>query len=269
MFALKTNVCYNIVGGIMKIDKIKKTGSKYKITLENGEVINTYDDVILENNLLFDKNIDSKLLNKINTDTLYYESYNKVLKMIGQRLRSEKEIIDYLDKTEVIKEDQNKIIGTLKRIGLINDYNFAKAFTNDKINLTLEGPYKIMKELKNYKIEPEIIDEVIENYSQEIIDDHIEKIILKKLKTNKKYSGYVLRQRIVSYLINQGYSMDSINNHLYLIKSEPNIKEMEKIYNKCALKYQDAELYYKVKNKLMAKGYQNNEIEEFLEQKKE
>ncbi|MCI9585330.1 MAG: hypothetical protein HFH45_01685, partial [Bacilli bacterium] len=53
----------------MKIEKIKKTGSKYKITLDNGEVINTYDDVILENNLLYDKNIDSDLFNKINNDT--------------------------------------------------------------------------------------------------------------------------------------------------------------------------------------------------------
>ena len=48
----------------MKIEKIKKSGSKYKITLDNGEVISTFDDVILENNLLFDKNIDSSLLNK-------------------------------------------------------------------------------------------------------------------------------------------------------------------------------------------------------------
>ena len=35
----------------MKITKISKTGSKYKITLDSGEVIDTYDDVILNNNL--------------------------------------------------------------------------------------------------------------------------------------------------------------------------------------------------------------------------
>ena len=39
----------------MKITKISKTGSKYKLVLDSGEIITTYDDVILNNNLLFSK----------------------------------------------------------------------------------------------------------------------------------------------------------------------------------------------------------------------
>jgi len=199
---------------LMKIEKIQKKGSKYKITLDNGEIINTYDDVILENNLLYDKNIDSELLNKINTDTIYYESYNKAIKMIGRRLRSEFEIRQYLDKCMVLEEDREKIISTLKRIGLIDDYRFAKAYTNDKMNLSLDGPYKISRNLEGYKVDSSIISEVISNIDENIVLEHLNKIIDKKVKANTKYSEYVLKQKLLTYLVNLGYDSSMIKGAL-------------------------------------------------------
>ncbi len=252
----------------MKIEKIKKSGSKYKITLDNGEVISTFDDVILENNLLFDKNIDSSLLNKINTDTTYYEIYNKVLMMISRRLRSEHEIREYLDKTMVDINDKEKIIDNLKRIGLINDYNFAKAYTNDKINLSLDGPFKIAKELESHNIDSSIINEMIDIPS-EVIDERLDKIISKKVKANKKYSGFVLKQKLIVYLVNLGYGRSDINRHLSLITLDNGLmfKEMEKFYKKYALKYNGDELYLKFRNKLYSKGYSLEEINEFVNKK--
>ena len=64
----------------MKITKISKTGSKYKLTLDSGEVIDTYDDVILNNNLLYSKRIDKKLLEKIHNDTNYYRTCKRIFK---------------------------------------------------------------------------------------------------------------------------------------------------------------------------------------------
>ena len=51
----------------MKIEKIKKlSNGKYKIELDNKEKITTYDEVILEENILYKKEIDNELINKIN-----------------------------------------------------------------------------------------------------------------------------------------------------------------------------------------------------------
>ena len=251
----------------MKIDKIKKSGTKYKIILDNNDVINTYDNVILDNNLLFNKEINSDDLNKINEDTDYYRIYNKMVKKIAQRLRSEYEINNYLNNEDIKETDKNKIITELKKINLINDYNFAKAYTNDKINLSLDGPNKIRKELEKHNISNDIIDEVIDLYKEEVIDNHIEKIILKKLKANKKYSGYILKQKIINYLLEQGYLMEDINKHIYLIKNNNGFNEMEKIYKKCLLKYTDDNLYYQFTNKMLAKGFTKEEINNFMQEK--
>ena len=218
--------------------------------------------------MLFDKSINSDLLNKIKTDTVYYESYNKAINMISKRLRSEYEIRKYLEKNMTIEEDINKIIETLKRIGLINDEAFAKAYTNDKINLSLDGPGKIARNLVNFKIDDEIINEVINNIDNEIVEKHLEKIIDKKAKTTK-CSEHFFKQKMQTYLLNLGYDLSLINQKLNNIhfNNDASFAEMEKIYRKMAAKYKDDELVFKLKNKLYSKGYKMEEINKFLEQK--
>ena len=253
----------------MKIESIKKSGSKYKILLDNGRIINTYEEVILNNGLLFHKYINKNLLEKINIDTNYYKSYNKALDMINRRLRSEKEIKEYLIKSEVEEKDIEEIINNLKRIGLIDDRLFAKAYTNDKVNLSTDGPDKIRKYLENNNIKEEYINDALNNINKEIINSKIDKIITKKIKTNTKYTPYILKQKILTYLINLGYRREDIIERLENTKIETKdmTKEMEKIYNKLNKKYKENELIYKLKNKLYSKGYTKEEIENFITKK--
>lgn len=169
----------------MKIDKITKAGPRYKILLDDGKTIYTYDEVILKNGLLYHKFINEKLLEKIYNDTNYYKSYNKAQTMIINRLRSEKEIREYFKKTQIDEKDVESIIDNLKKIGLIDDYKYAKAYTNDKINLSLDGPYKIKRHLEQCNIDKSYIDEVIQKIDQKKIEGHIDKVIEKKIKNNK------------------------------------------------------------------------------------
>lgn len=250
----------------MIIDKIKKTGSKYIITLNTGETITTYDEVIIKHGILYNKNINSKLLEKINNDTKYYKNYNKALDMINRRLRSEFELREYLKKCETKEDNIEKIIEELKKLGLINDELYAKAYTNDKINLSLDGPYKIKRNLEANKIKSEYIDSAISNIDKEIINNHIDKIINKKIRNNTKYTPYMLKQKIINYLINLGYSKQDILSRLENFKIEnPNTeREMDKIFNKLKHKFEGDTLCLKLKNKLYNKGYTKEEIEKYI-----
>ena len=252
----------------MKITKISKTGSKYKLVLDSGEIITTYDDVILNNNLLFSKRIDKKLLEKIYSDNNYYQIYNKVLKLINTRLRSEYEIEEYLTKTEITAQDKQKMLENLKEIGLINDRNFAKAYTNDKINLSLDGPEKIVKNLKHMHIQDDYINEAISNIDEEIVKSHIDKIITKKAKANTKDTITMLKQKILNYLVNQGYSKEQamLNLESYSFPKKDLTDEMEKIYQK-QIKKKDKNFKQKLKAKLYSKGFTIEEINRFIESK--
>ena len=86
----------------MKIDKYeKKSQGKYRLYLDNGEVIDTYDDVILNQNLLLKKEITLEDINQLIIDSNIQESYNSCVKYISIRLRSKKEITDYLKRKQV------------------------------------------------------------------------------------------------------------------------------------------------------------------------
>lgn len=254
------------LGDNVKIEKIKKSGSKYKLILDNDETIITYEEVILKNGLLYNKTINEKALEKINKDTIYYVSYHKALNMINRRLRSEYEIRKELQKSELANKEIDKIVEDLKRINLLNDKAYAKAYTNDKINLSLDGPHKIRKNLQNNKISDDYIEEAISNINVEILYNHIDKIINKKINSNTKYTTYMLKQKIVNYLINLGYDKAMIIERLNNFKID-NInldKEMDKIFNKLKNKYSGDELIFKLKNKLYTKGYTKEAIENYI-----
>ncbi len=242
----------------MKIEKLKKLkNNKYKILLDNGDSIVTYDEVII-NNMLFDgKSLDTKLLSEISINNDYYDVYYKVVKMISTRFRSEHEIIDYLNKNEVSKNVQNKVLTNLKNNGLINDSNFAKYYANDAIHLKKNGPVKIEDDLRKLGIKDSIISEVIKNLDYEVIHDNLISIVDKKNRLNKSNSLYMLKNKLTQELLKLGYRSDDIKNALNKLKTDDSIykREYERLMKKYSKKYSGNELKYKVKQALYQKGF--------------
>ena len=186
--------------------------------------------------------------------------------MISRRLRSEKEMRNYFKTVEINEKDTENMIDNLKRIGLIDDLNYAKAYTNDRVNLHTDGPYKIRKHLEDCDIDKSIIDQVINNIDVDILNSHIDKIIQKKINNNKKYPPLALKQKIITYLINLGYSKENIIERLNNYKIENiNLKgEMDKVLSRLKRKYSGKDLEYRLKNKLYSKGFKSSEIEQYI-----
>ena len=256
----------------MNINKITKLkNNKYKIEIDNEEII-TYDDVILENNILYNKTIDRKTLKEIESKTKFYDIYNKVLNYIAKKIRSEKEIHDYLVKNEVSDSDINTIIDKLKKSNLINDRKYTIAYINDQINLNKKGIKRIKQELLDKNIDYSIIEEELGKVDSSIIDDNLNRLVLKRINSNTKYSNSELKNRILNEIIRLGYSKEKA---IYIIDN--NMKEdntiIDKAYNKLYIKYSkkysNEELLYVIKNKLYTKGFSIDEINKVLEEKTE
>lgn len=252
----------------MKLDKIEKMPSgKYKLVID-GEKIITYDDVILKHGLLFKKDIDNNMYSKIKEDTLYYNEYNNVIKLIDKRLRSEKEIREYLLKKEVNSKYIQKIISELTSNRLIDDERFCKAYVSDKIYLSLDGPNKIRKDLINHNIEDGVINEALKEFNDEVIYDRLYKIVMKKINSNHKYSRSILKEKIMSYIYDLGYPTDiflSIFDEEYKEDTSILEKEASKIYKQLSKKYSGDELNYKFISKMYSKGFRKDEIDKIKE----
>ena len=200
----------------MKIDKYEKIGvDKYRLFLSNGEVIDTYDNVILDNELLLKKELDNYLYTKILTDTHIYDIYNMALKYIKVRLRSTKEIKDYLIRKKIESEDIDLVIDKLTKTNNLNDDYFSKCFIKDKFRFTSWGPYRIKQELKKLGIDDEIINKNINIITKEEIDEKINKLINKQINSNhNKLDDYKLKNKIYTNLVKLGYEASEVINIL-------------------------------------------------------
>ena len=243
----------------MKIEKIVKLkNGKYKLYLDSKDVITTYDEVILKNNLLFNKEIDNELYSKIINENNYYELLDSCIKRISKRLRSEKEIKNYLEQKTNDIHLIEYIINELKQKNYINDLLFTKAYLSDKLTLTNSGINKIKSELYNLGIEEEIINDVVENNNIKNDYKKLENMIKKKIKLNNKYSNNYLKQKILNDMINLGYDREEIINIIdQNIKDDKDIyeKEYKKLYEKLKKKYQGKELEYQINQRLYRKGF--------------
>ena len=195
----------------MKIEKYKKIKEDlYRVLLDNGEIIDIYEDVILANNLLYKSEIDQNLLDKINIENNYQLAYNISVKYIMVRLRSINEIKVYLTKKGYSKDVIDKVIEKLIKNKLLDDEIFTKAYINDKLNFTNVGKYKLISELTTkMKVDNSVVYNVLESY-EEVWNDRIDKLINKYLKSNKKYRGNTLKNKLYIYLVNLGYDKDKV-----------------------------------------------------------
>ena len=247
----------------MKINKFKKIGSnKYKIYFDNESLI-VYEDVILKYNLLYKKDIDNDLLIEINKENYKSSIYDVSIKYISVRMRSKKELEEYLKKKKYDQKDIEETIKRLQSQDLLNDEKFAKSYINDKLYLTNYGLTKIKNDLLKLGVEEYIIDAIVNNIDLQVINDKLSKIIDKELKINSKLPTNKLNNKIIIRCINLGYNYEDILNILNdkNIEGNSNIEyDYKKIYEKYKNKYDEYKLNAVIKSKLYQKGYTIDEI---------
>ena len=252
---------------IIKYQKLKT--NKYKILLDNDETITLYDDIILKNNLLLTKEInDIDLLLKENE---YFDAYNISLKYISRKLRTKKEINSYL-KNKFDIEIINDTIKRLEKEGYLNEDIYIKAYINDQINLTNNGYFKILRDLKNSGLNEDKILDYLDSIDNDIWIEKAKKIIDKQVKSNNKYSSKRLKEKLLYDLNNKGYNNSDIIELVNKIdvKDDDNIleKNYNTLYTRLSRKYNKKELELQLINKLMSKGFNYNEVKEIINKKK-
>ena len=240
----------------MKILKYKKLKNNiYELTLDNNEKIKLYEDVILKEGLLLKKEIDN--LDRLTEINNQYDVYNIALKYLNHHVLSIKGMKDYLLKKKYDLQIIDNIIDKLVCKGYLNDSYYAKCYITNQVNLSNDGPYKIIKHLEDNNITSDIYTEYLDNYSDTWYD-RVDKYINKQLKVNKK-STYFFKNKMLINLVNLGYDKEMINECLNNIQIDnlDELKEIEKnkIRKKLERKYSGDELERKIKEKLYQKGF--------------
>ena len=243
----------------MEIKKYKKVkNGKYQVEIGDKTIL-LYDDIIIKYQLLLKKELTKKELDEIKKDNDFYTNYLLAVEYIKRRLRSKEEVKNYLLKKNISNSIINEILELLEKNKVLDDSVFTTAYIHDKMSYSNDGPLKIKNNLEKLKIDSNIINKKIGEYTSDLETEKIQKYISRQLKNNHK-SLYELKNSILNYLVSNGYHkeliMDEINN-IEIDETDLYEKEYQKLYNKLSKKYKDKELEYKIKQKLYQKGFHN------------
>ena len=237
----------------------KKKNGLYHILFENGKVLDLYEEVILKYNLLI-RPLDVTMMYEIEKYNQEWEVYYVALKYIKYKARTVDEVRVHLKKKEYPIDIINKILTKLESQGYLNDLSYSKSFLNMKILTTT----RVREDLRKRGVSSEIIEEVIEEYTDDIQREKIKKVISKKINSNHNKSARVLKVKIVSELLNDGFSRELVLEEIAKnpIKDSPDLvkREYQKIYNKLSRKYEGEELKYKIRQKMYQKGLNYEEF---------
>lgn len=241
----------------MKIEKVIKLSNGYQIKLNNQQLITVDEDTLVKERLLMGKEIDHHLLNDLLKMSNTYACYQRAIKYNNYRLRSVKEMRDYLLKLAC--SDIEYVVNKLVANGYLNDQIFQQAFINDRINLTLDGPFKILRDLQKRGIElsPEQVfsDPALVEQWQE----RCQLIIKRQLKSVKPMSAFLTRKKLYDYLITMGYESSLINEVL----DQTNFDDNHSLVN-FMIKNQTKYAEDKLIKKAMQAGFNYYEIINYL-----
>lgn len=135
--------------------------------------------------------------------------YNRALRFLSYRPRSEKEITDFLNRKKVQLSIISKILQKLKQINLVNDEEFAKWWIEQRTGSKPRGWRLIKMELRRKGISEEII-EVQSSKSKVQSEGELARIALnKKLKSLKQLSPEQFRQKVGAFLLRRGFDFET------------------------------------------------------------
>ncbi|MED3623758.1 recombination regulator RecX [Neobacillus thermocopriae] len=263
------------MGIITKITTQQKNKDRFNIYMDSGQgeefAFSVDSDVLIKFHLKKGMEIDEFSLMEIQYQDDIRKAYNLAVHYLARRMRSEKEVRDYLNSKEVDEPVINEVLLKLSEQKYLNDREFAAAYVRTQVNTTDKGPEVIKLELKEKGISEALINQSLDEFTQEQQIEKVSKISEKFFKKNLKESFRIQKQKLEQMLLRKGYPyevihivIDDMDRH----KEEDEEMEAIRYQGEKALrklsKYDGYEWKQRMKQTLYRKGFSMELIEKYL-----
>lgn len=199
---------------ITDITSQKKSTDRVNIFVNENYFGSMYVDVCLKYGIKKGVLISEDKLNEIMLESDKQIALNKTAKYISSKMKTVKEVKDYLYGKEYSKVVVDYVIDKLLEYKYLNDENYVNAYVN-----TYKDKYGILK-LKNNLLVKGISSKYLDEYFNEYETDLDSVLyIAEKYMKNKEYS-YENLSKLYRHLASKGYSYDDINSIVNKFKGE-------------------------------------------------
>lgn len=256
---------------ITRITTQKKQTDRFNIYVNEGlgekYAFSVDEDVLIKYQLKKGTELDEFTQMEVLYQDTVKKALNTAIHYLALRMRSEKEVKDYLKQKEIEEPIVQEVLHRLYSLNYLNNEDFALAFVRTQINTTDKGPNIIKLELKEKGIEGDIIDKVMKEFTCDIQLSKVIQLCQKAQNKKRNDSLYIFEQKLKQTLSRKGYSFSIIDEAMAELKDTVTNQDLEleaisKQAEKAVRKYgNDSQ---KIKQFLYRKGFGIDQIEDYL-----
>ncbi|NCO65125.1 MAG: hypothetical protein COW32_10895 [Candidatus Aquicultor secundus] len=174
----------------------------------DGTFWRAYDtETIVEAGLFKGRQLAPSELENLDFSLEKRRAVNRAVLLLSYRARSEHEVSDRLKTAGFNPDIISEAISELRRLGYLNDEDFARSWTKSRMNSKLYGPKRIKQELRLKGIPDEIIAEKLEENTSPDEEYKLAKRLAEtKLPTYKGLDKNASFRRLSQLLLRRGYT---------------------------------------------------------------
>ena len=198
----------------MLVEKIaKKDAKNVVIYFSDGEPLFLALEVFLKSGLRKNEEISDDRFSVLIRDNKLFYIKQRALRYLGRRAHSASELRIKLLQKKYEMDLINEVIEYLRNKNYLDDLEFARQFSKDKMELKSWSKKKTLAALIKKGVKTDIIEDVLnENYNEESEFENAMIAARKKLKSIKMKSKDTneIRNKLSSFLALRGYDYETV-----------------------------------------------------------
>lgn len=200
----------------MKITAIKaqvKHPDRVSIAVDGVFAFSLHINQLLEERLTIGQEIDGQRLNNLKKTSDYGKLYDRLLRYALLRPHSQREMRDYCRRHQFDSETSANILAKLSERGYVNDVQFARAWVASRQQGKPQSLRRLQQELQAKGVARQLIQEVLTEVGY---DDRaaLSAVVAKKSKLSRYQKD---PQKLIRYLVSQGFTYDAVREALVII----------------------------------------------------
>jgi regulatory protein len=199
---------------ITKIESQQKNPMRRNIYAEGEFLIGISAETMLRFGIRTGDEVDAEKLKALQATEELLGAKTIALRFLSHRHRTEKEIRDKLREKEFGDEEIRQTIEDLKRLGYVNDAEFARVYIRHQLALRPKGKLVLKQKLLLLGVAKETIDAALDEEFAHISQtdaarDAAQKFIKKSLKSRD--DPRKAKQKLAAFLTRRGFSWDVVS----------------------------------------------------------
>lgn len=204
---------------ITKIEAQKRRRDRVSVYLDDQYAFGLDAELVLKFGLKEGGCLTQEQINQLLLHDERKRAKDRALRFLVYRARSEKEIVDKLSSLGYEQRTIEWVLSELKRLGFVNDLEFALSFSRSKMVTKPMGQRLLHQELQKKGVSREIIDKVMDEIYKENDPLQIARALAEKRKKQyKDLDQHKLRKRICDFLFRRGFDWEIIQEVLNDLK---------------------------------------------------